>query len=69
MQYFMEHEIKAMWEWLQVSGVKLIPLGILGPLPDKNFSVLLDWRDTQEKASTHYQQSAAFVVAEINSVH
>ncbi len=65
----MEHEIKAMWEWLQVSGVKLIPLGIFGPLPGKDVSVLLDWRDDPEKASSYISQSAAFVVAEINSVH
>ena len=65
----MEHEIKAMWEWLQVSGVKLIPLGMLGPLPDKDFSVMLDWKNEPERASSHHYQSAAFVVAEINSVH
>ena len=68
-QFFRKHEIKALWEWLQTTGVKLYPLGILGPIKDQDYSVELDWSKNAQGEADHFQQSAAFVVTEINAIH
>lgn len=68
-QYFKDHEIKALWEWVSASGVKLLPIGIKGPLPGKGHAVEVD---LNEMASSSWdpwdQQSAAFVVAHVPQV-
>jgi hypothetical protein len=60
---YREHEVKALWEWLQESGAKLATLGVLGPLADNSYSMDLD---VNEPNGEHpwFQQSVAFVVAE-----
>lgn len=69
MQYFRNHEIKAMWEWVQASGVKLYPLGIFGPIGGTNHSVELDWSNDEVGLSHQQAQAAAFVVVDINPTH
>ena len=59
----MQHEIKAMWEWLSSTGTRLLPIGMLGPLPGKSTAVELDWSIQAEGAAEWYHQSAAFVIA------
>lgn len=39
-QYFREGEMKAWWEYLQASGAKFATIGMLGPLPGKNYAVV-----------------------------
>lgn len=63
LQYFRDHELKAMWEWLTATGTSLLPIGIKGPLPGKNVAVELDW-STGEGAAEWHHQSAAFVIAQ-----
>lgn len=62
-QYFKDHELKAMWEWVTATGTKLLPIGMLGPLPNKQHAVELDWAGTSDGAADWHRQSAAFVIA------
>ena len=57
-QYFKDHEIKALWEWLQSSGSKLLPIGVYGPLPGKAYAVELD-TDSLAGDAAHWKQQSA----------
>ena len=57
-QYFKDHEMKALWEWLQSSGSKLLPIGVKGPLPGKAYAVELDTGSLAGDAADWKQQSA-----------
>ena len=56
---YREHEAKAFFEWLQVSGAKVATIGMLGPLPGQSHGMDLDLT-VLEHPWEH--QSAAFVV-------
>jgi hypothetical protein len=68
-----DHELKALWEWLQATQRKLAVLGILGPLPPEEVKTKADGvvhevprTDAVELNPEHdmgwYHQSVAFMV-------
>ena len=54
---YREHEIKAFFEWLQVSGAKVAPIGMQGPIQGR-----LEAMDLDMAVNSHWSQAAAFVV-------
>ena len=40
-QYWREGEVLALWQWLTATGAKLASIGMLGPLPGRNYAVRL----------------------------
>lgn len=58
-QQYRLHEVKAFFEWLQVSGAKVATIGIMGPIEGKEFAMEMD---LQVKEHPWWTQSAAFLV-------
>ena len=60
---YKEHEVKALWEFLQESGRKLDVIGVMGPLDPSlsNEAVDLIGKKMHNQGSWSYQ-SVAFVV-------
>ena len=56
---YREHEVKALFEWLLVSGAKIATIGMKGPIPGLPYA--FD-KDIQVKEHPQHHQSAAFVV-------
>ena len=57
-QFYKQHELKALWEFVVSSGAKLLPIGAMGPLPGTDVAMQLDW-SSGDKAAGHFHQSAA----------
>lgn len=55
---YRDHEILALWEWLQATGRKLEVVGVKGPLPDKAYS--MEMNPPMDMGWHH--QSVAFIV-------
>lgn len=56
---YREHEVKAFWEWLQVSGAKVATIGVKGPIDGYGFGMELE---VSVKEHPWWAQSAAFLV-------
>lgn len=55
---YREHEILALWEWLETTGRKLEVIGVKGPLQDKNYA--MEMNPPMDMGWHH--QSVAFIV-------
>ena len=56
---YREHEVKAFWEWLQVSGAKVATIGVKGPIEGRTYGMDIDIAVKEHHWSV---QSAAFLV-------